>query len=39
MEYDSLRGTETMEFFRILKVYYKNLKRREAQAKHGKNIT
>ena len=32
-EYDSLRGTEVMDFFRILKVYHKNLK---AKA-NGKN--
>jgi hypothetical protein len=35
MEFDSLMGTEVMQFFRILKVYHKKLK---AKA-DGKNIT
>jgi hypothetical protein len=34
MEFDSLMGTEVMQFFRILKVYHKKLK---AKA-DGKNI-
>lgn len=27
-EYDTLKGTEVMEFFRILKVHHANLKRK-----------
>jgi hypothetical protein len=33
-EYEALKGTEVMEFFRILKIYYRNLKRKQ---QNGKN--
>jgi len=36
MEFDSLKGTEVREFFRILKIYHKNLKTKPA---NGKNNT
>lgn len=35
-EFDNLMGTETMVFFRILKVYQKTKKRNEAKT-NGKN--
>jgi hypothetical protein len=41
MEFDQLKGTEVMEFFRILKVYERNLKKKleKATKKHGKNTS
>lgn len=45
LEYDQLKGTEVMEFFRVLKVFQKNLEKEAKRlkekggTKHGKDIT
>jgi hypothetical protein len=35
-EFEALKGTEVMEFFRILKIFQQNIKRK---LQHGKNNT